>query len=154
MDVKRDLSYFMREQEEEIVTFPAPESIGGGEPVMIEARVLDNKTISKIQASYRNKTPAKDDKGKFIFQGGRLAVIEEYDSQRGTDHIIVESLIFPNLKDKDLMDHYGVHDVTDMPTAVFYKRAEYEYIVQMILKINGIMEMGASDKEIIEEVKN
>lgn len=157
---KKDLKYFMREHKEEVVTVPGPESIKdeNGKVVDFEIKVLDQSTITKINDNYRKRTIALDKKGQPYISNGEVVYKTEKDTARATRHIIVEALQFPNLKDSELMEFYGCHDVTEMPMLVFPKPEEYEHVIRIVFAALGIGDFSAETEEKndseVEEAKN
>jgi len=84
----------------------------------------------------------------------------EKDSARATRHIIAEALVYPNLKDEKLMEYYGCHDITEMPTKVFPKSDEFAHVSRLVFAALGIgsfpgadEDEGNADSE-IDEAKN
>ena len=107
----KDLRYFMREEAkvEQIVTVPGPESIKdeNGKVIQLEIKQLHNDTIAKINEMYESKTPLKDKKGNFIVQNGNVVYKVERDRSKAARHLMVEALVYPDLKDKKLMEYFG-----------------------------------------------
>ena len=106
--VKRDLKFFMREKEEEIITVPGPSSFKDdeGKVIDLEIRVLSNKEIREINSKYRHRSVATDKKGQPYIANGEVVFKTEKDSERAVRHIIAEALVYPDLKDKALMEFY------------------------------------------------
>lgn len=153
--MKKDLKYFMREQKDEIVTVPGPESFKDdeGKVIDLEIRVLSQAEIQEINNNYRRHGIATDKKGNPLVANGEVIWKTEKDNARATRHIIVEALQYPDLKDKDLMKFYGVTDVTDMPLKVFSRADEYATVSRLVLQALGIIE-SSSDDELVDEAKN
>ena len=107
---KKDLKYFMREQKEEVITVPGPESFKDedGKVIDFEVKVLNGATVNKINDAYRKRSIATDKKGNPLIYNGEVVWKTEKDSARATRHIIAEALVYPNLKDEKLMEYYGV----------------------------------------------
>lgn len=153
--MKKDLKYFMRSKEPEVITVPGPETIKDdeGHVLPLEIKVLSQGEISKINDMYRVKSMATDKKGNPLIFMGEVVWKTEKDSARASRHIIVEALQFPNLKDKELMEYYGCVDVTDMPLKVFPKADEYQHISRMVMQALGLAS-PVNDDEDIEAAKN
>lgn len=153
--MKKDLKYFMREQKDEIVTVPGPESFKDdeGNVIDLEIRVLSQAEIQEINNNYRRRAVATDKKGQPYISNGEVVFKTEKDNARATRHIIVEALQYPDLKDKDLMKFYGVTDVTDMPLKVFSRADEYATVSRAVLQALGIID-APSDDELVDEAKN
>lgn len=151
----KDLKYFMREREEQIVTAPGPDTFvdENGEVIELEIRVLSHAEITKINNNYRKRTIATDKKGQPYIANGEVVFKTEKDNAKATRHIIAEALVYPNLKDKALMDFYHCVDFTDMPLHVFPNAEEFAHVTRVVLTALGLMD-GAPDDAVIEEAKN
>ena len=151
----KNLSYFMRDRKDEIVTVPGPETFvdENGEVVNLEIRVLSQAEITRINNGYRKRTIATDKKGQPFIAGGEVVFKTEKDNAKATRHMIVEALVYPDLKDKELMSFYNCVDVTDMPTLVFSRADEYSHVTRAVLTALGMMD-GQTDDETIDEAKN
>ncbi|MCD8206686.1 MAG: hypothetical protein LUD72_01975 [Bacteroidales bacterium] len=153
----KNLSYFMRKQEDEIVTVPGPESFkdDDGSVIQFEVRVLPQEQIDKINAMYRKRSMATDKKGNPLVTNGEVVWKTERDNARATRHLMVEALVYPDLKNKDLMDFYKCVDVTEMPYKVFPRADDYEYVLRMVLRVLGIQtDVADQDGSDIDEAKN
>ena len=106
-DNKKNLKYFMRSMEPEVVTAPGLDSIRdeNGEIIPFEIKVLSQEEINKINEAYRKRSMATDKKGNPLIAMGEVVWKTEKDSARASRHLIVEALQFPNLKDPELMAH-------------------------------------------------
>ena len=150
---KRDLKYFMREPEEQIITVPGPDTFTdeNGNVLDLEIRVLSNAEIQKINNNYRNI--ATDKKGQPYIANGEVVFKTEKDSAKAARHIIAEALVFPDLKDKGLMEFYHCSDITEMPELVFSRADEYAHVTRAVFTALGLID-GVPDDEVIGEVKN
>jgi hypothetical protein len=139
---KKNLKYFMRNVEDEIVTAPGPDSFRdeNGEVINFEIKVLSQETINKINEAYRKRSMATDKKGNPLIAMGEVVWKVEKDNARASRHIIVEALQYPNLKDEELMKHYGCVDMTEMPLKVFSKPDEYQHVSRIVMQALGLME--------------
>ena len=151
----KSLKYFMRDNTEEVVTVPGLESFKdeNGKVVDFEIKVLSNEHIRKIQNNYRKRSIATDTKGNPYIVNGEVAWKVEKDNDRSLRHIMVEALVYPDLKDKELMAHYGCVDVTEMPMHVFSNTKDFNDAAQLVMKTLGMIESTTPDQE-IEEAKN
>lgn len=151
----KDLKFFMREQKDEIVTAPGPDTIldEAGKPIELEIRVLSSAEIRKIDESYRRRTIALDKKGNPYISGGEVIFKTEKDSARAVRHIIAEALVYPNLKDEKLMAFYKCNDITEMPQLVFPRADEYAHVNRVVFAALGMMQ-GADENETLEAAKN
>ena len=151
----KSLKYFMRDNTEEVVTVPGLESFKdeNGKVVDFEIKVLSNEHIRKIQNNYRKRSIATDPKGNPYIVNGEVAWKVEKDNDRSLRHIMVEAFVYPDLKDKELMAHYGCVDVTEMPMHVFSNTKDFNDAAQLVMKTLGMIESTTPDQE-IEEAKN
>ena len=152
---KRDLKYFMREREEQIISVPGPETLTdeNGNVLDLEIRVLSNTEIQKINNNYRKRSIATDKKGQPYIANGEVVFKTEKDSAKAARHIIAEALVFPDLKDKGLMEFYHCSDITEMPELVFSRADEYAHVTRAVFTALGLID-GVPDDEVIGEVKN
>lgn len=154
----KNLKYFMREdsKQEQIFQFPAPKRFVDekGEVVQMEVKKLHNDTIAKINDMYKSRTPMKDKKGNYIVQNGEVVFKAEKDNVKATRHMIVEALVYPDLKDPELMKYYGCLDITDMPLKVFPDNDELGYVTRKVLEILGMMDADESNEREVEDAKN
>lgn len=155
--MKKNLSYFMRSTEPEVITAPGPSSIKDeeGNVVDLQIMVLSQATISKINKNYTQRSVATDGRGNPLVLNGEVVWKVERDAARATAHMIVEALQYPNLRDPELMAYYGCKDITDMPMAVFSRPAEFSHVSKMVMSALGLSgeSSTSSDKE-LEDAKN
>lgn len=154
---KKDLKYFMRSTEEEIVTAPGPSSFKDeeGNVINFEIKVLSQAEINKINDMYRRRSMATDKKGNPLIANGEVVWKTERDGAKASRHMIVEALQYPNLKDKELMDWYKVVDVTEMPLKVFSRPDEYQHVSRIVMRALGLAEEVEDDnKDDLEAAKN
>ena len=151
----KNLSYFMREQKEEIVKAPAPDSFKdeNGKPIEMEIRLLSTEKIRKINEKYRDRKIAFDKSDRPYINNGEVVFQSESDTGRALRHIIAEALVYPNLKDKELMDFYKCYDITEMPMLVFSKQSEYDYVFRTVMSALGLIEKSENDDE-LDTAKN
>lgn len=152
---KKDLKYFMRSTEAEIVTAPGPESFKDedGNVIPFEIKVLTQAEINQINDNYRKRSMATDKKGNPLIAMGEVVWKTEKDSAKASRHMIVEALQYPDLKDPELMKHYGCVDVTDMPLLVFSKSDEYQHVSRIVMQALGLAST-VNDDEDMKDAKN
>lgn len=152
----KDLKYFMREKVAQVVTVPGPETFKdeNGEVVNLEIKVLTNAEIQKINENYRKRSVALDKKGNPYIALGEVVFKTEKDNARAARHIIAEALVYPDLKDKKLMEYYGCVDITEMPNLVFSRADEFAHVSRMVMSVLGLGGEIISDDETIEAAKN
>ena len=148
--MKKDLKYFMRSTEQKIVTAPGPDSFKDDEGKVIdfEIRVLSQEEINRINENYRRRSMATDKKGNPLIANGEVVWKVEKDPAKASRHIIVEALQYPDLKDPDLMKHYGCVDVTDMPLKVFPTADEYQHVSRIVMQALGLGSTFNDDEEL------
>lgn len=152
---KKDLKYFMRNTENEIVTAPGPDSFKDdeGNVIQFEIKVLTQNEINKINEAYRHRSMATDKKGNPLIAMGEVVWKTEKDSAKASRHIIVEALQYPNLRDPELMKHYNCVDMTEMPLLVFSRADEYQHVSRIVMKALGLAN-DVNDEEDLEAAKN
>lgn len=153
--MKKDLKYFMRSTEQKIATVPGPDTFKDDEGKVIdfEIRVLPQEEINRINENYRKRSMATDKKGNPLIANGEVVWKVEKDPARASRHIIVEALQYPNLKDPDLMKHYGCVDFTDMPLKVFPTADEYQHVSRIVMQALGLGSTFSDDEE-LDDAKN
>lgn len=152
---KKDLKYFMRSTEAEVVTAPGPESFKdeNGNVIQFEIKVLTQAEINQINDNYRKRSMATDKKGNPLIAMGEVVWKVEKDSAKASRHMIVEALQYPNLKDPELMKHYNCIDVTEMPLLVFSKADEYQHVSRIVMQALGLAS-SVNDDEDMKDAKN
>lgn len=153
---KKDLKYFMRNTEPEIVTAPGPDTFKdeNGDVINFEIKVLTQAEIQKINDAYRNRKIATDKKGNPLISNGEVVWKTDRDYAKATRHIIVEALQYPDLKDKALMEHYKCVDVTEMPLLVFPRADEFQHVSRIVMSALGIGDFQSDEEETINDAKN
>lgn len=143
----KNLSYFMREElkNEDIVEIPGPESIQdeNGDPVMFQIKRLRRERVDKIYDRYRTLKPALDKNKKPYVVDGKMVMMEEKDYAKALRHVMAEALVYPNLRDEELMKFYDCIDVTEMPVKVFTQK-EYSEVIKML---NHVLRIDDEDEE-------
>lgn len=147
MDSK-SLSYFMREElkTEEIVTVPGLDSIKDehGKAVPFEIKRLTREHIDDIYDHYKQEVVAIDKKTRKPYVvDNRVVMQEKKDYARAFRHVMVEALVYPNLKDEKLMEYYDCVDVTEMPRKVF-SSSEFNEVAK---KLNDVLGLAGSDED-------
>lgn len=152
---KKDLKYFMRSTEAEVVTAPGPDTFKdeNGEVIQFEIKKLTQEEINKINDAYRKRSMATDKKGNPLIAMGEVVWKTEKDSARASRHMIVEALQYPDLKDPELMKHYGCVDITEMPLKVFSRADEYSHVSRVVMQALGLVER-VNDDEDLNAAKN
>jgi len=157
---KRDLRAFMRESAkvEEIVTAPGPKTIldDDGKVIELEIKVLSNETIQRINDMYKSRSIAVDKKGNPYIANGEVAFRVERDNIKASQHIIAEALVYPDLKDPELMEFFKCNDIAEMPLKVFSRTDEYTHVSRAVMLALGLAsEPDVEEKEkTLDEAKN
>lgn len=154
----KNLSYFMREElkNEDIVEIPGPESIQdeNGDPVMFQIKRLRRERVDKIYDRYRTLKPALDKNKKPYVVDGKMVMMEEKDYAKALRHVMAEALVYPNLRDEELMKFYDCIDVTEMPVKIFTQK-EYSEVIKMLNHVLGIDDEDEEEQEDdLESAKN
>lgn len=153
---KKDLKYFMRNTEPEVVTAPGPDSFRDedGNVIDFEIKVLTQADITRINDNYRKRSMATDKKGNPLIANGEVVWKTEKDSARASRHMIAEALVYPDLKDPELMKHYNCVDITEMPLLVFPRADEYQHVSRIVLQALGLASSVNDDDDDLEAAKN
>lgn len=148
---------FMRKKakEEEVVSVYAPESFidENGEKVVMQVKRLSTNRVNQIYEIYNKQVVARDEEGQPIIRNNRIVKDFKQDTEGNINRLIIEALVFPNLRDPELMKFYGCVDVMEMPHAVFASKNEYDYVRDVILSLASTLS-GDESKYIIDEAKN
>ena len=146
---------FMKEElkVDQIVEIPGIKTFcdKDGNPIPMKIKVITSGKLSELRNLARKRTIAKDKKGKPIFNGGQIQYSEEIDSTLLTDVMIAESLVFPDLHDKDLLNYYGEQEAVKLVHKVFAKIDDYTYISDQITEVSGL---SRDADELVDEAKN
>lgn len=147
----KNLNYFMRDTKDEVITVKGPDSFKDdkGNVLDLQIKVLSQAELQKIRKAYTSKKIALDKSGNPYISGGELVYEVDKDSDKIMNHIIAESLVYPNLKDEELMKHYNCFDITQMPLNVFKYSNEYAHIQKAVLSV-----INASNQTNIEDVES
>ncbi len=154
--MEKNLSYFMREKKEEIITVPAPESFKdeNGKRIEMKVKLLPGERIRKINEMYRKKEIALDKNGNPYVSNGEVLFKNEGNVNKAIRRIIAEALVFPDMADKELQEFYNCYDKTEMVLKVFSEPGEYSYVFNTVMSALGIIKKDNSDNEEIEDAKN
>ena len=107
----------------------------------------------KKSLRYFKRGVATDKKGNPLVDGGEVVWKTETNPARASRHILAEALVYPNLKDPELMDFYHCNDISEMPLHVFRRPDEYAHVTDMVMKALGLSD-ASEDKEDLEAAKN
>lgn len=154
--MKKNLKYYMREPKEEVVTVKGPSSFvdEDGEVLNLEIKALPNAAVQKVFRAYTKRGVALDSKGNPYIANGEIVFQSEKDNPRAMRHLIVDALQFPDLRDKELMQFYKCHDITEMPNLVFSKPEEYAHVSRVVMAVLGVGGNAIGDDELVQDAKN
>ena len=110
-------------------------------PVEWELRCITAKEDDDLRASCTRKVPVNGKRGQSL---------PETDITAYLGKLCAYCVVFPNLKDKDLQDSYGVMG-DDALLKTMLKSGEYSELVTKIQEINGF---DITMEEKVEEAKN
>lgn len=96
-----------------------------GEPVKVKMKSL---TQEQLQAIAKRSTREKKVNGKLVV---------DVDATENINRCLIESLVFPDLKSKELCNAYGVEDPLMLPAKMFLIN-EYEMLARAFATLNGI----------------
>ena len=123
---------------------------------MLEIKVLSNETIQKINDNYKRKSIAVDKKGTPYIANGEVAFRVERDNIKASQHIIAEALVYPDLKDPELMAFFNCNDIAEMPLKVFPRADEYAHVSRAVMVALGLASEPAQEEQenVLNEAKN
>lgn len=151
----KDLKYFMRNDADEIIDVPAPSSFKDetGKTVIMQVKKLSAGAIQRFNKRYRHESVGVDPKTKRPYsENGKLLKKDDTDYERAGYALVCDALVFPNPKDKELMDFYKTADPIDVLFGMFRDQEDLNYVVEVVLDVLGLR--GTVAKEDIDEVKN
>lgn len=156
-----NLKFFMKEElkKDEVVEIPGVETFkdDDGNIIPFKIKILDKNRIAEIRKAYTTRKMLVDAKKKPLLVNGEVQYSRDYDGERATDHIIVESFVDPKLDDPKLMEFYGATDRLDMPGKLFRNLADYQHVSTAVISALGFNPEEAEEAEddkIIGDVKN
>ena len=80
----------------------------------------------------------------------------ERDNVKASQHIIAEALVYPDLKDPDLMAFFNCNDIAEMPLKVFPRADEYAHVSRAVMVALGLASEPAQEEQenVLNEAKN
>ncbi|MUT65316.1 phage portal protein [Paenibacillus sp. NEAU-GSW1] len=124
--------------EEVIVSKRYVDEDGNTIPFVLKA--VDTKRIEDLQDEC---TVPQFKKGK--------KVGEEIDWKRFACRLAVETTVFPNFRDAELLSSYGLVDPCDLVKEILNVGGEYAELIQAVQRVNGF---DTDFEELVEEAKN
>ncbi|WP_063564822.1 phage portal protein [Paenibacillus sp. O199] len=142
--MSKNMAFFMKgkaaEVKEEEVIITQRYKDDEGKPIPFIMKALNTTRIDELESEC---TKPEIKKGK--------KVGEKLDGKRLSLRIAIESTVYPNFRDAELLKSYGLTDPVDLAKAVLSVGGEYMEWMQEANRINGFDE---SEDELNEDVKN
>ena len=141
-----DLSRFLKKNKKlkENVKYAVTKSLTDekGQPLLWEIRPLTSKETNRLtdECTFQEQVPGKPN----VFRN-------KINSTKLLQKMMVASVVFPNLNDKDLQDSYGVMTPEELITEMVDDPGEYNNFGKYLNELNGFNE-GINEK--VEEAKN
>ena len=141
-----DLSRFLMKNKKlkENVQYAVTKSLTDekGQPLLWEIRPLTSKETNRLtdECTFQEQVPGKPN----VFRN-------KINSTKLLQKMMVASVVFPNLNDKDLQDSYGVMTPEELITEMVDDPGEYNNFGKYLNELNGFNE-GINEK--VEEAKN
>lgn len=111
-----------------------------GNPIPFVLKAVDTKRIEDLQDEC---TLPQFKKGK--------KVGEEIDWKRFACRLAVETTVYPNFRDGELLSSYGLVDPCDLVKEILNVGGEYAELIQAVQRVNGF---DTDFEELVEEAKN
>lgn len=139
----KDLKFFLKQNtipvENQEVEVSKRFKDDAGNTVKFEIKSISNEMDDALRK--QNTRQVKKAKG---------VIVPELDQQKYFVDLVLKSLVYPDLDDKELQDSWGVMDSRELINAMLLP-GEYTALLQEVQKING---WDLNVEEIKDEVKN
>jgi len=139
----KDLKFFLKQNtipvENQEVEVSKRFKDDAGNTVKFEIKSISNEMDDVLRK--QNTRQVKKAKG---------VIVPELDQQKYFVDLVLKSLVYPDLDDKELQDSWGVMDSRELINAMLLP-GEYTALLQEVQKING---WDLNVEEIKDEVKN
>lgn len=139
----KDLKFFLKQNtipvENQEVEVSKRFKDDAGNTVKFEIKSISNEMDDALRK--QNTRQVKKAKG---------VIVPELDQQKYFVDLVLKSLVYPDLDDKELQDSWGVMDSRELINAMLLP-GEYTALLQEVQKING---WDINIEDIKEEVKN
>ena len=139
----KDLKFFLKQNtipvENQEVEVSKRFKDDAGNTVKFEIKSISNEMDDALRK--QNTRQVKKAKG---------VVVPELDQQKYFVDLVLKSLVYPDLDDKELQDSWGVMDSKELINAMLLP-GEYTALLQEVQKING---WDLNVEDIKDEVKN
>lgn len=110
-----------------------------GKPIPFRIKAISTELIHQLQDEC---TTTKKKKG---------ITDEKIDQKRFVARLCVETTVYPDFKNKELLNSYGLVDPVDLIKAILNIPGEYAGLIQAVQRINGFED---NFDELVEEAKN
>ncbi|MCK9858840.1 phage portal protein [Paenibacillus sp. ATY16] len=111
-----------------------------GNPIPLRLKAVDTKRIEELQDEC---TVPQFKKGK--------KVGEEVDWKRFACRLAVETTVYPDFRDQELLSSYGLVDPCDLVKEILNVGGEYAELIQAVQRVNGF---DTDFEELVDEAKN
>lgn len=137
----------------DILTFKGVDTFkdDNGNPTPLKFKPISKAEAEELRKKFTIKTPAVNKNGNYIITDGRIVNDIEVDYVKYTDALIVETMVYPNLKDKELLDYYGVYAGTEL-LHILFKGKDYDYVDRCAAQAADLIPVDES--KLINELKN
>lgn len=139
----KDLKFFLKQNtipvENQEVEVSKRFKDDAGNTVKFEIKSISNEMDDALRK--QNTRQVKKAKG---------VIVPELDQQKYFVDLVLKSLVYPDLDDKELQDSWGVMDSRELINAMLLP-GEYTVLLQEVQKING---WDLNVEDIKDEVKN
>lgn len=139
----KDLKFFLKQNtipvENQEVEVSKRFKDDAGNTVKFEIKSISNEMDDALRK--QNTRQVKKAKG---------VIVPELDQQKYFVDLVLKSLVYPDLDDKELQDSWGVMDSRELINAMLLP-GEYTALLQEVQKING---WDVNIEDIKEEAKN
>ena len=139
----KDLKFFLKQNtipvENQEVEVSKRFKDDAGNTVKFEIKSISNEMDDALRK--QNTRQVKKAKG---------VIVPELDQQKYFVDLVLKSLVYPDLNDKELQDSWGVMDSKELINAMLLP-GEYSSLLQEVQKING---WDINIEDIKEEAKN
>lgn len=108
-------------------------------PVPFKFKAIESKRIDEIKVECTNIIHTKGQK------------VEKFNNDRFAAKVGIETTVFPNFKDKELLESYNCVDPIDLAHEILKIPGEYSDWIETSFKVNGFDD---TFEELVENAKN
>ncbi|MDO4301640.1 MAG: hypothetical protein Q4D26_09660 [Clostridia bacterium] len=152
-DFKSFMLSGLKNDNTEILTFKGVDTFKdeNGVPIPLKFKQISRAAVEEIRKNYTTKTLAIGKDGKYIISNGNIIKDVEVDYAGFSDALIVETMTYPDLKDKELLEFYGVYAGTELLHKLF-KGKDYDYVDRCSAQAAGLIDLD--ETKLVKELKN